>query len=50
MKYQVVYLKPKKKGVYSKQVATFLTIEDASFWEQVIQRQGCRESEIVPVL
>jgi hypothetical protein len=28
MKYQVIYLKPKKKA-YSKQIATFLTIEDA---------------------
>jgi len=48
MKYQVHYLKPKKK-MYSKQVATFLTIEDAGFWEQTIKTQGCKNVEIVPV-
>jgi len=49
MKYQVIYLKPKKKE-YSKQIATFYTIEDASLWEKHIKQQGCKESEIVPVL
>jgi hypothetical protein len=49
MKYQVVYLKPKKKGYYTKQKAVFLKIEDATFWEQVIKEQGCIESEIIPV-
>ena len=49
MKYQVVYLKPKKKS-YSKQVATFYTIEDASYYEYHIKQQGCKESEIIPVL
>ena len=48
MKYQVVYLKPKKKS-YSKQVATFYSIEDASHYEQNIQLQGCKNTEIVPV-
>lgn len=48
MKYQVIYLKPKKKE-YSKQVATFYTIEDASLWEKHIKTQGCKETEIVPV-
>ena len=49
IKYQVVYLKPKKKS-YSKQIATFYTIEDASYYEECIKRQGCKESEIIPVL
>lgn len=48
MKYQVIYLKPKKKA-YSKQIATFLTIEDAGFWEQIVKDQGCKEIEIVPL-
>jgi hypothetical protein len=48
-KYQVVYLKPKKKS-YSKQVATFYSIEDASYYEECIKKQGCKESEIIPVL
>jgi hypothetical protein len=43
--YQVVYLKPKKKG-YSKQTATFLSIDDAAFWEQVIKKQGAKDIEI----
>ena len=47
-KYQVVYMKPKKKG-YSKQVATFLSIDDAAFWEQVIKKQGAKDIEIVPL-
>ena len=49
MKYQVTYLKPKKKA-YSKQIATFLKIEDAGFWEQMVKNQGCKDVEIVPVL
>ena len=48
MKDQVIYLKPKKK-TYSKQIATFYTIEDANLWEKHIQSQGCIQSEIVPV-
>lgn len=47
MKYQVVYLKPKKK-MYSKQTAVFYTIEDATLWEKYMKEQGCIESEIVP--
>jgi hypothetical protein len=48
MKYQVIYLKPKKKA-YSKQIVTFYTIEDATDWEKYIKQQGCKETEIVPV-
>ena len=47
-KYQVVYLKPKKKS-YSRQVVTFLKIEDASFWEETIKTQGCKDIEIIPI-
>ena len=49
MKYQVTYLKPKKKS-YSKQVVTFYTIEDASYYEQNIKQQGCKNTEIIPLL
>ena len=45
IQYQVVYLKPKKKG-YSKQIATFLTIDDADFWQQVVKKQGAKDIEI----
>lgn len=47
MKYQVVYLKPKKKS-YSRHSATFYRIEDATLWEKYVREQGCIESEIVP--
>jgi len=46
MQYQVVYLKPKRKGHYSKQVASFLTIDDAAFWEQVVKKQGAKDIQI----
>ena len=49
MKYQVIYLKPKKKA-YSKQTAVFYTIEDATHWEKYIKSQGCQNTEIIPVL
>jgi hypothetical protein len=42
----VIYLKPKKKG-YSKQIATFLSIDDAAFWEQVIKKQGAKDIQIL---
>jgi hypothetical protein len=47
MNYQVVYLKPKRKGHYSKQTATFLSIDDAAFWEQVIKKQGAKDIQIL---
>ena len=47
-KYQVVYVKAKKKS-YSRQVVTFLKIEDASFWEETIKTQGCKDIEIIPI-
>lgn len=45
MQYQVQYLRPKKKG-YSKQIATFLSIDDADFWQQVIEKQGAKDIQI----
>ena len=46
MMYQVTYLKPKKKG-FSNQTATFLKIDDAIFWENVIRQQGCKDIKIL---
>jgi hypothetical protein len=46
MMYQVKYLKPKKKG-YSTQVATFLKIDDAIFWENVVKEQGAKDITIL---
>jgi len=48
MKYQVVYYK-QKKDKQTKQTAIFFNIEDASLWEQHIQKQGYLKSEIVPL-
>ena len=44
MKYQVIYIKKKKK-----QTATFYKIEDATLWEKHLQQQGYTKTEIVPV-
>ena len=46
MRYSVVYQKPKKKG-YAEQKATFLKIEDAMFWEDLVKQQGAKEVQIV---
>jgi hypothetical protein len=49
MKYSVVYLKPKKKGQFSKQSAVFLDVESAFFWKNMVESQGCADVEVVPV-
>ena len=47
MMYQVMYLKPKKKG-YAQQTATFMKIEDAVFWEQHVKDNlGAKETKIL---
>jgi len=46
MQYQVQYLRPKKKGHYSKQTATFLTIDDAIWYENLMKQQGHKEVQI----
>jgi hypothetical protein len=43
--YEVNYQKPKKKG-YANHKATFLKIEDAIFWEKVMQSKGCKNFKI----
>ena len=43
MKFKVSYMKPKKKGYYSQQVATFYDERDALNWEHHIRRNGCKE-------
>lgn len=47
MKFEITYLKPKKKG-YAKQTATFLDIEGAIFWESVVKKQGAKDIIITP--
>jgi hypothetical protein len=47
MKFEITYLKPKKKG-YAQQSATFLKIEDAFFWQSVIEKQGAKDIIITP--
>jgi len=43
MKFRVSYQKPKKKGHYSQQVATFYDERDALNWEHHVRNNGCRE-------
>lgn len=47
MKYEVKYLRKKKKG-YSKQSVIFYFIEDAMWYENVIQQQGAKNIIICP--
>jgi hypothetical protein len=49
MKYSVVYLKPKKKGQFSKQSVVFLDVESAFFWKNVVESIGCKKVEVLPV-
>ena len=44
--YEVNYMKPKKKG-FSNQRATFLKIDDAIFWENILKDQGCKDIKIL---
>ncbi len=48
MKYEVRFLKSKKKGHYSQQSAIFLNIEDAVWYEKIIKSQGAKEIIITP--
>jgi len=43
MRFKVSYKKPKKKGYYSQQVATFYDERDALNWEHHIRKSGCKE-------
>lgn len=47
MKYEITYLKRKKKG-YSKQVATFFNLEDVFLWETMIKTDGAKDIIITP--
>ena len=49
MKYSVVYLKPKKKGQFSKQSVVFLDVDSAFFWKNVVESMGCEKIEVLPV-
>lgn len=48
LKFEVQYLKPKKKG-YSNQVATLYTMEDAKYWKDIVEKQGCKDIQIIPI-
>ena len=49
MKFLLQYDKPKQKGYYSTQKATFYDINDAIWWEKVILERGGKNSRIIPV-
>jgi len=46
MMYQVTYLKPKKKG-FSTQTASFLKVDDAIWWENLMKHEGCKDIKIL---
>ena len=46
MKYEIRYLKPKKKG-YAQHNATFLDIRDAMMWERLKKQEGCKDFQIL---
>jgi hypothetical protein len=48
MKYQVSFLKRKKKNQYSQQFAVFYSIEDAVWYEGIVKSQGAKEIHITP--
>jgi hypothetical protein len=48
MKYEIRFLKRKKRGHYSQQSAVFLNIEDAIWYESIIKSQGAKEIIITP--
>ena len=48
IKFQVSYLKPRKKG-YSKQTAILYRVEDAHYWADIVKAQGCKDIEVLPV-
>jgi hypothetical protein len=48
MRYQVSFLKRKKKGQYSQQFAVFYSIEDAVWYEGIVKSQGAKEIIITP--
>lgn len=47
MKFIVTYKKPKKKGHFSEQTATFFSIDDAEFWSKHVEEQGARDLKIL---
>lgn len=47
MKYEVQFLKPKKKG-YAKHSAVFYQIDDAIWYETILKSQGARNIIIQP--
>ena len=48
MKYAVVWMKNKKKGT-SRQEAIFYNLEDASLWEQHINKTEHAKTDIIPI-
>jgi len=50
IKFRVIYLQPKKKiGYYSHQEVIFYDERDALLWKKHIEKQKCKDVEIIPV-
>jgi hypothetical protein len=47
LRYTIIYKQPKKKGFYSQQEVTFLEPEGAELWKQRIEKEGCKDIQMV---
>jgi hypothetical protein len=48
MRYKVIFLKPKKKGFFSRQEATFFDIESVVFYQTKMEELGSKDFKIIP--
>ena len=49
MKFRLKYDKPKKKGRWSRQEATFYDMNDLLWYKDIILEAGCKNYTITPV-
>jgi hypothetical protein len=47
LRYTLTYKKPKKKGYYANETATFLDPEGAELWRQHLEKNNCKDIQIV---
>jgi hypothetical protein len=47
LRFTITYKQPKKKGCYSQQEVTFLDPEGAELWKQRIEKEGCKDIQMV---
>jgi hypothetical protein len=47
LRYTIIYKQPKKKGFFSQQEVTFLEPEGAELWKQRIEKEGCKDIQMM---